>query len=112
MEPETFAVSPSAAMAMARDTSRARNDRETCMRRFSDVVVQAARRRSFAALRMTELNQSAIAQLPLHERVDDRPHHHPSDAERGLAEQDGHQDFPRLRVGLAAHDARVDQIFE
>ena len=36
----------------------------------------------------------------------------PADAERRLADEDGQQDLPRLRVGLAAHDARVDQVLE
>src|SRR6266513_5882968 len=76
---------------------------------------RAKRSDSDNAIRMNDFsfsNQAAVAELALHERVDDRAHHYAGDAERSLADEDRHQDLPRLRVGLAADDARVHQVFE
>src|SRR4051812_4055954 len=58
------------------------------------------------------LDQSALAQLALHERVEDRGHHHAGYSECRLAEEDGEQDFPGLRIRLAADDAGVRQVLE
>src|SRR5204862_4837464 len=66
----------------------------------------------FCFLLSAFLHESPLAELAFDERVRDRGHDHSAHTERGLADENCQEDLPGLRVGLAADDARVDEVLE